>query len=165
MGTWGVKAHECDRACDYLIDIEEKILKPIDFKCFDVNFILEFMKNQIMEEVNKEIKKCSRADKEYYMGIIFPRRYCYITFLVAECVVDYLLKGKYVIHDYDTDTEIKITEFIFSNSDLEYLSSELQKFLEPEHFEYKAWEESKSFENWQAHINMLCENINKKKGA
>ena len=43
MGSWGVKARESDHGLDSLAYIETMVLRPIDFKHFDVRAILDFL--------------------------------------------------------------------------------------------------------------------------
>ena len=46
MGDWGVRAHESDRGLDYLSLIKNEILKPNDYRQFDIPVILEHLKNR-----------------------------------------------------------------------------------------------------------------------
>ena len=179
MGSWGVKAHESDRGLDYLGLIRDEILKPSDYSQFDVTVVLEHLKNHIIKGIRHDCRPFTKEEIKHYKannlpipndsGVLteeqiqeyvdynFPICYSYVIALVAECLNDYFQTGVYLIHDYKADTERKITKFVYTSDNLEFLAIELEKFLKPTHSEYESWKESKSFRKWKSHIKKLCE--------
>jgi hypothetical protein len=93
VGSWGVTARESDRGLDYLALIEEKCLKPIDFKYFDVHTALEMLRNHIIGSIKRENKSSLSKNRIWeYIEANFPDSYNYAVLIVAECFAEYLQK-------------------------------------------------------------------------
>jgi len=159
VGSWGVTARQSDRGLDYLDLIVSRCLKPINFKNFDVNAILEMLRNHIIGVIRKEEEPYmeNKADVWEYIACNVPKSYNYVVLLVAEILVEYFQKGEVMFHDYDTDKKMKITEFIFTDSDLYELLKELEEMLNPKHEMSTSWFEPETLNEWQSHVNMLCD--------
>ena len=163
MGSWGVKARESDHGLDSLAYIETMVLRPIDFKHFDVRAILDFLESHIKAKLIKDHK----GEMEY-VDANYPDYHYAAVLLVAECLSDFYREGKLVIKDY-SDYDIKggkhivhkrtITEFIFTNEDLDELLKELHDMLDPEHRMSKCWIGDDNLMKWQVHMQMLCESL------
>jgi hypothetical protein len=161
MGAWGITERESDSGLDMLALIETKILKPIGFKYFDVKGIMEFCKNHIVEGIRRENEPYLEEgeDVQEYIDANFPNRYDTVIRLVAECLSEFFQKGVFVIEDYEAKIEMKITEFIFTDSVLDELLEELQKMLDPEHDAYTTWFEEDTRQEWVAHMKMMCDSM------
>jgi len=160
MGSWGVSARESDTGLDYLALIKKNCLKPIDFKYFDVHAALEMLRNHIISGIKKENKRSLSKNLIWeYIDYNFPHSYNYAVLLVAECLAEYLKKGEFVIEDYESKTERKITEFIFTDSDLYELLKELYEMSNPNHNFTKSWFEEETRKKSQAHIEKLCKTL------
>ncbi|MCL2853290.1 MAG: hypothetical protein FWE20_09715, partial [Defluviitaleaceae bacterium] len=151
------------------------VLKPIGFGYFDVKGIMEFCKNHIIEGIRRENesflkkervgKKLSEKLIQENIDIMFPSRYGTAVLLVAECLAEFSKKGVFVIEDYEAGAEMKITEFIFTDSVLDELLEELHKMLDPDHDAYTSWFEEDTRQQWIAHMKMVCDSIEGLKGG
>ena len=178
VGSWGVKANESDIGLDYLGLVHAAILKPNDYKQFDVVAVLEYLKSHIIKVIRHDWKPLTKEEiKQYkksnlpipkvlseeeiqaYVDEGFRVHYSYVVTLVAECLCDYFQTGEYIIYDYEASTERKITKFVYTTETLEFLLSELENFLEPTHFEYESWASGESLQEWLSHILMLCNSM------
>jgi len=148
MGAWGITMRESDSGLDLLALVEKKCLKPIDFKYFNVDVILDFLKNHIIEQIKKANSGCAEDMMAHYIEANFTSDYNDAVLLVSECFADYLHKGAFIAKDYETKTEMKITEFIFTDSVLDELLEELHKMLEPTHDMYTTLFEDDTRKEW-----------------
>jgi len=167
MGAWGVTARESDNGLDTLALIEVKCLKPKAFKHFDVKAILDFCRNNIIEGIKKEEEPWLREDDDIqeYIDANLPHRYDGVIKLVALCLTEYSQNGVFLIEDYEAKAEIRITEFIYTDSVLDEILDELKDMLDPEHFEYTSWFEDADRQVWIAHMKMMCDSIASLKGG
>jgi len=163
VGSWGVRAHNSDCGLDLLAVAENRYLRGVKFKNFHVRHVTELLKTHIIGEFAKENNGCESQYIDFFYGYTLPYRFAHAVMLVAECFAEYRQMGKYTLDDYSTKKAKKrqIAEFIFTNKDLETLRNELQAILDPEHGLYESWKDSDSFNEWRAHIQMLCETISK----
>jgi len=161
VGSWGVKAHESDCGLDLLAVAEDRYLRGVKFNTFHVKHVTELLRTHIIDEFAKENNGCESHYIDFFYDYTLPYRFAHAVMLIAECFAEYRQKGKYILNDYSTEKAKKrqIVEFIFTNKDLESLRKELQAILAPEHSLYESWKDSDLFNEWQAHIEMLCETI------
>ena len=159
MGSWGVRAHESDCGLDLLAVAENRILRGIKFKTFHVRHITELLRAHLIDEFAKESYGWEAQYIDFFYEYTLPHDFAHAVMLVAECFADYRKKGKYVIHDYEAKKNRHISEFVFTNADLEFLLTELQSILNPEHALYDSWKNSESLKKWQAHIKLLCDTL------
>ena len=167
MGSWGVRARESDYGLDLLARIETEHLKPIEFKHFDVKGIMEFCKNHIIDGIRRENEPYLKEgeDVQYYIDANLPDRYDTVVQLVAECLAEYAQNGVFIIWDYSADTEMQISDFIFTDSVLDELLEELHKMLDPEHEVYASWFGDSYFRKWKSHMKMMCDSLVSLKGG
>jgi thiaminase len=155
VGSWGVRAHDSDDGLDLLIVAVERYLRGVKFKTFHVKHISQLLRSHIINEFAKESYGWEAQYIDFFYDCTFPCRYAHSVMLVAECFAEYRQKGKYLIRDYKTDRNRRITDFIFTKGDLESLGAELQSILDPAHSLYDSWKDSAAFNEWQSHIQML----------
>jgi hypothetical protein len=165
MGAWGVKAHECDTSLDMLAIVESKILQPIDYRHFNVRSALDLLKDHVIEEIRNANRGCDVERIAYYIDYNFSADYGYAIRLVSECLADYVQNGEYIITDYETDTEIKISEFVYTDSDLDELLKELQEMIDPSYYMHSSWFEDEVRQAWKAHMEMIYGCIASLKGG
>jgi len=167
MGAWGITAHESDAGLDALAIIEKKCLKPINFKYFDVKSICDYLVDYFTKGFLKENEGYIKDGEDYqeYLDDYLSRRYPYAVILIAECLAEYSQNGVFIIEDYDTKTETRITELIYTDSVLAELLEELHKMLDPEHDMYKAWFEDAVREAWKSRMTILCDSVTSLKGT
>ena len=167
MGAWGVTARQCDYGLDTLALIEKECLKPIGFRHFDVKCILEHCKNHIINEVIRENAPYTQEgeDIQEYIDDALSRKYDTAIMLVVECLADYFQTGVFRIRDYEANTEMEITTFIFTDNLLDELYNELQKMLDPKHSQYKSWIGDDTLQKWKLHMKFLCDSLIALKGG
>ena len=66
MGSWGVKAHESDKGLDYLGLAQNAVLKPKDYKQFDIAAVLDYLKNYIINEIRHSCRPLSEEELKQY---------------------------------------------------------------------------------------------------
>ena len=160
MGSWGIRAHDSDCGLDLLGVAVDKHLRIIKFKYFHIKHINELLKSHIIGSYGE----CF-ADEVHYIDFFyeytFPYDYAHAVMLIAECLAEYSQKGTLVIYDYKPKRKIKrtITDVIYTREDLETLRNALQSMLNPNHSLYQSWKGSTSFNEWQLHIQTLCETL------
>jgi hypothetical protein len=161
MGAWGFAAKESDRGLDTLGLIEANCLKPIGFKHFDVKGISNYLNDYFTKGFLKENEGYIKEGEDYqeYLDDYLSRRRPNAVILIAECLTEYSKNGAFIIHDYDEQVEMRITEFIYTDIVLDEMLDELKKMLDPEHFEYKSWFEDADRKKWIAHMEMMCASI------
>ena len=167
MGSWGVTARESDYGLDLLALIETDYLKPTGFKHFDVKDVMDFCKNYIIDGIRREQEPYLGEDEDIqeYIDANLPYRYDTVIQLVAECLSEYAQNSEFLIDDYEANVEIRITEFIFTESILDELLEELHKMLDPKSWLYKSWFEDSTRQEWIAHMKMVCDSIVGLKGG
>jgi hypothetical protein len=165
MGSWGVKATESDYGLNMLAIVSDKLLSKDGYKRFNVKDALELLKEHVITGIKRANYGCSEVEMEFYISDAFPERYGQAVTLIAECLYEFFDSGAFVTSDYDNGTkkltEHRVTKFTFNRDDLTALLNGLQRILNPEHAVSRTWEDSDSFNGWQAHINSLCESIEK----
>jgi hypothetical protein len=161
VGSWGVSSHESDCGLDLLAVAEERYLRGVKFKTFHIKHVTEILRSHIVDEFAKESIGWKSLYIDFFYDYTFSYRFAHAVILVAECFAEYRQTGKYIFDDFSTEKAYKrkITEFIYTNKDLNALRTELQSILDPQHALYDSWEDSDSFNEWQAHICMLCETL------
>jgi len=161
VGNWGIKAHESDCGLDLLAVAEERYLRGVKFKTFHVRHVTELLRTHVIDGFAKENNGAESQYIDFFYDYTLPYRFAHAVMLIAECFAEYRQNGKYIYNDYSTEKKKKwrIAEFIFTNKDLEALRNELQTILVPEHGLYESWKNSDLFNEWQAHIQLLCETI------
>ena len=163
MGSWGVKAMESDYGLDLLIIAEKRYLQGVKFKNFHVKHITELLRAYIVDEFVQESNGWEAQYIDFFYDYTFPYHYDEAVMLVAECLNDYFRNGKFRMEIFeegkDKPTRKTISEFIFTANDLNKLLADLKNILDPTRGLYESWKESQSFDEWQAHIKMLCESI------
>ena len=166
MGAWGITARESDSGLDTLAIIEVKCLKPIGFKYFDVKGICDFLMDYFTKGFLKENEGYIKEGENYqeYLDDYLSRRYPCAVMLIAECLTEHSQNGVFIIEDYDENVEMRITEFIYTDSVLDELLDELHKMLDPGHIEYKSWIKDADRKKWLSHIKTLCDSIASLKG-
>ena len=165
MGSWGVKAMQSDFGLDLLIIVEERYLQGVKFKTFHVKHITELLRAYIIDEFTKESYGWESEYIDFFYSYTFPYRYDEMIILIAECLTEYLSTGRFAINIFEKGSNNprrkKITEFIFTDDDLNCLLTNLRNVLNPECGLYESWKDSKSFDEWQAHIKGLIASIEK----
>ena len=167
MGAWGITARENDTGLDTLALISLKCLKPIGFKHFDVKGISDFLNDYFHKGFLKENEGYIKEGEDYqeYLDDYLSRRRPSAVMVIAECLSKYVQKGELLILDYETNTEMKICEVIYTDSVLDELLKELHEMLDPEHWEYKSWIEESDREEWKAYMKVLCDGLISLKGG
>ena len=161
MGSWGVKVIQSDYGLDLLIIVEERYLRGVKFKTFHVKHITELLRAYIVDAFAKESYGWETQYLDFFYDYTLPYRYDEAIILIAECLTEFFTTGKLAINIFDKGKprKKKITEFVFTDDDLKSLLNDLQGVLTPERGLYESWKESASFDEWQAHIKMLCESV------
>jgi hypothetical protein len=144
---------------DMLIVAEEKYLRGVKYKNFHIRHITELLRASIIDSFATESFGCESHHIDFYYEHTFPYYFAQAVMLVAECFTEYRQKGKYALRDYETDENRRIAAFVYNGEVLETLRAELQSALEPKHSLYESWKNSEHFNEWQAHIKMLCETL------
>jgi len=167
MGAWGITARASDTGLDTLAIIEEKCLKPINFKHFDVKGICDFLIDYFTKGFLKENEGYIKEGEDYqeYLDDYLSRRFPYAVILIAECLTEYSQNGVFLIEDYNAKIEMRITEFIYTDSVLDELLEKLYEMIDPEHHMCKAWFEDADREAWKSHLKSLCDSIASLKGT
>jgi len=167
MGAWGVTARESDSGLDYLHIAKVKCLEPIDFLNFDVNNIMETLKNHIIDVIRREnephVKNKERVQE--YIDANLPVEYTTVVLLLAECLTEYHQNGEFIIHDYEANTDRKITKFIYTSITIDELLKNLHEMLNPEHWLYQSWFEDNTREEWKSHMKTMCDSLISLKGG
>ena len=160
MGSWGIRAHESDCGLDLLAVAEDRILRGVKFKTFHVKHITELLRSHIIDKFVKESYGWESHYIDAFYDGTFHYNFAHAVILVAECFAEYRQKGKYTVNDFSKGNVRKrrITEFIYTNKDLETLRTELQATLDPEHELYNSWFDE-HLNEWKAHIQMLCDTL------
>ena len=161
MGNWGISAHQSDCGLDLLAVAKERILRGVKFRTFHVRHITEFLRSHIIDEFVAESNGWESQYIDFFYDYTFQYDFGHAVMLVAECFAEYHQEGRYTINDFSTEKGKKrwITEFVFTNKDLEFLRLELQFILNPQHKLYDSWKNSDSFNAWQAHMQKLCDTL------
>ena len=161
MSSWGVRAHQSDCGLDLLAVAEKRYLRGVKFKTFHIKHITELLRSHIIDKFTKESYGWESHYIDFFYNYTFHYDFAHAVMLTAECFADYRQNGKYIFNDFSTKmvTKRQIAEFIFTDKDLEALWIELQSILDPKHALYDSWKDSNSFNEWQAHINTLCDTL------
>jgi hypothetical protein len=154
-----VKAQESDCGLDLLSVAEDRYLRGVKYKTFHVRHITELLRVHIIDEFAKESIGWEAHYIDFFYAYTLPDNFAHAVILVAEFFAEYRRKGKCSIYDYKAKKNRRIAEFIFTGADLEFLRTELQSILDPEHELYESWKGSKSFNEWRAHIQTLCDTL------
>jgi hypothetical protein len=154
-----VQAHKSDCGLDLLAVADEKYLRGVKYKTFHVRHITELLRTYIINEFAKESYGWGAEYIDFFYDYTLPYNFAHAVMLVAECFTEYRQKGKYALYDYKAKEDQWITEFIFTDADLEFLRTELQSILNPEHGLHESWKDSEIFDEWQSHIQMLCDTL------
>jgi len=159
VGSWGVTTRESDYGLDLLTVANDRYLRGVKFKTFHVKHITELLRSHIIGEFVKESNGWETHYIDFFYDYTFPYHYAHAVILIAECFTEYRNKGNFLIYDYKAAKKRRIVNFIFTNEDLRALRSELQSILDPKHSLYESWQNSDYFNEWQAHIQMLCDTL------
>ena len=169
MGAWGVTARQSDTGLDYLSLVQDRHLQEADYQYFDVRAIVDFLKAYIFDGIVRYNAGCSDEEMETYIEANFPYRYGHAVLLIAECLADYFDTGELAVDLYNDGADepqvMKISKFIYTGDDLRHLLGELQGILKPDHDLYDAWKDSDSFDEWQTHVQALCDKLQSRMGA
>jgi hypothetical protein len=159
VGSLGVKAQDSDCGLDLLTVAEDRYLRGVKFKTFHVRHITELLRAHIIDEFAKESYGWKAEYIDFFYAYTLPYNFAHAVILVAECFAEYRQKGKFSTYDYEAKKKRRIAEFIFTGADLEFLRAELQSILNPVHSLYESWKDSESLNEWQAHIQTLCDTL------
>jgi len=159
MGSRGITSHESDFGLDLLAVAGDRYPRSVEYRTFHIKHIAEPSRTHIVDEFIKEGQGWEPEYIDYFYSYTFPYRLAKAVTLAAECFAEHRQTGKYNVYDHTTESERWINEFIYTSEDLEALCTELQSTLVPKHPLYDSWEESDSFSEWQAHIQMLCDTL------
>ena len=163
MGSWGVRAHDSDYGLDLLSVAVEKYLHGVKFKTFHVRHILEIMRADIIDRFAKESYGWEPEYTDFFYDYTFKYNFAYAVMIVAECFAEYRQNGAYLVYDFATEKTKKrqVKEFIFKDKDFEELRKELQSTLVPQDPLHDSWEDSEHFNEWQTHIQTLCDTLSR----
>jgi len=159
MGSWGIKSHESDSGLDMLAVAKDRCLQYIEYKTFHIKHITELLRTHIVDKFVKESQGWDSEYIDFFYDYTFPYRFAEAVILVAECFAEYRQKGTYLVYDYKTKMNWMVAEFIYTDEVLETLCTELKSTLDHKHPLYDSWKDSELFNEWQAHIQLLCDTL------